>query len=507
MIQGFATPAGTSAMADPAAAGLYREIGDTGLMASQAGFGCYRVSVGVASHEAALRKALLSGVNLIDTSANYADGGSEMLVGQTLEHLIESGELSREKVVVTSKVGYLQGQNYALSQRRKSEGRPFEELVLYGEGLEHCIHPDFIEDQVDRSLARLRMETLDFCLLHNPEYYLDWAHKNGMELQEARKEHHRRIRNAFLRLEKEADRGRIRFYGVSSNTFPAPRNDPEFTSLSTVWEIAESISPKNRFRLIQLPMNALEAGAVVETNQPDGRSVLEYAREKRIGVLINRPLNAFFGNRLIRLAGMEHPERMEYNEIIRRIRDVGKSETRLWRKILPDLDMEAGLKAKIKDQVSVSSTLTHYWRNFGSHERWRQAMSGTFWPRVRGVMEFLEARAESDERLAPWMTEHMTRLEAAFEAVGSIYAEKAARETRRIDRLISAADPDWSGEGTLAQKAIRAVRSTRGVSAVLVGMRKEGYVADVLEELGRPAHQKDRTKAWENLCDSLEKAY
>ncbi len=96
----------------------------------------------------------------------------------------------------------------------------------------------------------------------------------------------------------------------------------------------------------------------------------------------------------------------------------------------------------------------------------------------------------------------MARLDEAFEAVGSMYAVKVAQQNRRIRRLASAADADWGGEETLSQKAIRAVRSTRGVSSVLVGMRRERYVEDVLEELRRPVQQKDRTKSWEILQKS-----
>ncbi len=143
MIHGYATAEGTEAVGqqhDPLSVG---GIGTTGLTVSQAGFGCYRVSTGVAHHKTALQKALCEGINLIDTSSNYADGGSESLVGEVLENLITSGELSRDKIVVVSKVGYLQGQNYDLSQKRKQEGRPFPELVEYGEGMEHCNHPKF----------------------------------------------------------------------------------------------------------------------------------------------------------------------------------------------------------------------------------------------------------------------------------------------------------------------------------------------------------------------------
>ena len=39
------------------------------------------------------------------------------------------------------------------------------------EGCWHCLHPEFLQDQLTRSLDRLQLETLDVCLLHNPEYF------------------------------------------------------------------------------------------------------------------------------------------------------------------------------------------------------------------------------------------------------------------------------------------------------------------------------------------------
>jgi aryl-alcohol dehydrogenase-like predicted oxidoreductase len=211
----------------------------TQLTVSQAEFGCYRVSVGVAHHEKALRLALHGGVNLIDTSTNYADGGSESLVGQVLENMVDTGGLKRDEVVVVSKVGYLQGHNLALSRERKQQGRPFPELVEYAEGLEHCIHPEFLRDQLPRSLERLKLETLDFYLLHNPEYYLEWAHKHGHPMDSARSEYCRRLKNAFAYLEEEVAQGRIRYYGISSNTFAAAADQPDFTCLEIIWQIAE----------------------------------------------------------------------------------------------------------------------------------------------------------------------------------------------------------------------------------------------------------------------------
>jgi hypothetical protein len=76
--------------------------------------------------------------------------------------------------------------------------------------------------------------------------------------------------------------------------------------------------------------------------------------------------------------------------------------------------------------------------------------------------------------------------------VGSIYIEEAARVLNRIRYAVNDADPEWEQQGTLSQKAIRALRSTAGVSVVLVGMRQSTYVENVLTELKQPIEQKDR---------------
>jgi aryl-alcohol dehydrogenase-like predicted oxidoreductase len=499
MIKGYATIDATAAYTGRYAPVSYGFLGNTGLKVSQAGFGGYRISRGVSHHEQALRAAIGSGINLIDTSANYADGGSETLVGQVLEDLTDKSEVQRHQIIVISKVGYLQGENFTLSQQRKSEGRPFCDLVEYGEGLEHCIHPEFIEDQLTRSLTRLKLETLDGYLLHNPEYYLGWALKSGLSLEEARSKYYRRIRAAFEYLEKEVAKGRIRFYGISSNTFPCVAADPEFTCLESVWEIAEDISPDHHFSLAQMPFNLLEPGAVLEANQSGGKSALAFAVQKGLGVLINRPLNAFAAGRLLRLADLPQTERMDTNEVIAKIRQLQKSETRLWRQILPHLDIPGGLRARVKQQNDVGDNLKHYWKNFGSYENFRQAQKGVFWPRVQGVLDFLTPYGTEDEELTRWLADHPACLEEALDAVGSIYVEEADRVLKRIRYAVNDADPEWEKPGTLSQKAIRALRSTVGVSVVLVGMRREAYVEDVLTELKRPIKQKEHQAGWVRL--------
>ena len=499
MLDGFATPKGTKSCAQEHSPFYYGELNQSGLLVSQAGFGCYRVDATITEHREALRRALLAGVNLIDTSSNYADGGSEALVGAVFDDLASSDDISRESVVIVSKVGYLQGQNYQLSQERKRQGKPFKDLVLYADGLEHCIHPEFIDDQLTRSLERLKLDTLDFYLLHNPEYYLSWAGKTGVSLEEARREYYSRIERAFQHLETEVERGRIRFYGISSNTFPSPATDPEFTSLERVWEIAESLSPKHHFRLIQLPMNLFEPGGVTEANQSNGQSVLQFARDQKLGVLINRPLNAIIDNRLIRLAEIQAVRAASAEEISQLIDDLIHSEGLLKRKILPELSLTTSLQAQVLEQIAIGGVLQQQWSNFGSYERWYELQSYYFAPRIRGVVQFLEQQQSLTESVFPWIRSHQEILEAAFGAISSVYREQAAEQAARTKARVSSADADWAEAATLSQMALRALRSTQGITTVLVGMRQESYVDDVIEELGRPVNRQDRTESWRKL--------
>jgi len=206
-------------------------LGKTGFKVSKAGFGCYRINIKKRDHYSALSMALKEGINLIDTSTNYSFGESEKLVGQVLEDMMAQGVVKREEIVVVSKIGYVQGPAMEVAMEREKEGKPFPEMVYYDDNCWHCIDPEFLEDQLNRSLERLNMEKLDVLLLHNPEYYLSLARKKGEDREKSGRVYYSRIEKAFRYLEKEVKNRRISWYGISSNTFPSPPENFEHTSL------------------------------------------------------------------------------------------------------------------------------------------------------------------------------------------------------------------------------------------------------------------------------------
>ncbi|MCA9925518.1 MAG: aldo/keto reductase, partial [Anaerolineales bacterium] len=427
------------------------------------------------------------------------DGRSETLIGEVLSELVAAGRIARENVIIVTKAGYVQGQNYEMVQARKAAGRPFPNLVKVKAGLDHCIHPEFLADQLTRSLERLQLETIDVFLLHNPEYYLSWAHVANIPLHEARREYYRRIKLAFQYLETEVAQGRIQWYGISSNTFPIIKIDAQFTSLERVWEIAESLLANHHFRIIQMPLNLFETGGVTNINLNDDHSTLSFARQKNLGVLINRPLNAYHKNTLIRLVDVlpsSYPTTPE--EVSTVVDTLVDDETVFQQHWLPTLDIDADTRRQLQAYLAVGQVLQGQWGSFYSYHNWLEIQSQFLLPRAQAAITFLSNQENLADGLLTWLHGYIERVNDCLGAVSAFYQEAGHERAQRMQQTAVSAESAWAAE-TLSQTAVRSLRSSAGISAVLVGMRQVRYVDDMLSELKRPVTVKDRDEAWLKL--------
>jgi len=461
----------------------YGLLGRAGLTVSHIGFGCYRVDDETPEHREALVKALEEGCILIDTSTNYTDGGSERLVGSVLAELSRDSRLPRESVVIVSKIGYVQGQNLTLAQEREAAGKPFPEMVKYMEGCWHCLHPEFLRDQLTRSLDRLQVETLDVCLLHNPEYFLaDAKKRRSGRLEEVRIEFYRRLREAFAFLETQVAAGRIGCYGVSSNTAVLPADDPEATCLSRMLEAAQAAGGSgHHLCVVQVPMNLFEPGAVLTPNNgPDGtHTVLALAAEAEVGVLVNRPLNASAGDRLFRLADFQIEEE-----------DQGVAPDAALERVAA---MEAEFRARIASQLQTppGGIPPNDWFRWADQLRtlrgrlqgldhWQQIEERMIAPMVTQIVHTLDQQLPGalGQTWQSWRDRYLPELEALLHA----FRIQAAREGQATSDAVAVAVNPYlpltrQGEG-LSRKALWVLASTPGVSCVLLGMRHPAYVED-----------------------------
>jgi aryl-alcohol dehydrogenase-like predicted oxidoreductase len=479
--------AGHRSALDPSA---FTALGTTGLMVSRLGFGGYRVDDETPEHAAALAGALAGGVNLIDTSTNYTDGGSERCVGRVLAEAIAARRLGRESVVVVSKIGYVQGRNLRLAREREAAGRPFPEMVKYMDGVWHCLHPEFLADQLPRSLERLGLASLDVCLLHNPEYFLsDAKRRHQGPLADLRDEFYRRLAGAFRFFEGQVAAGTLAWYGVSSNTAAAAPDDPEATSLPRMLAAARQAGgDAHHFRVLQLPVNLFESAGALEATCEPAATVLDCAAREGVGVLVNRPLNAIVGGGMLRLADGGGDRRADGAPI--------------------DLDaqleavtaLEAEYRAAIAPGIRVSADSTppaefFQWApqlrglvgRIGSLTHWEQ-IEGQVAGLVQQIVRALDSGLDGDLGAAwqSWRSRYLPALGALLGELRRLASERSRAASRAVASAVDPHLPAGRREETLSRKALWVLASTPGVSSVLVGMRRAAYVDDALGILRWP---------------------
>ncbi len=465
-----------------------RTFGRTEFQVSSIGFGGYRVHYNSVEHARALRYSLLNGFNLIDTSSNYSDGGSETLIGNLVNEMIERRELDREEVVVVSKVGYVQGQNMQIAQENEARGRAFPEMVKYMDGCWHCIHPDFLQDQLSRTLERLQIPALDVYLLHNPEYFLSDLKKKGETgVDSIREEYYRRIRVAFEWMEEKVSEGKIRVYGISSNTFPHQDDDFEFTSLERVIEAAEYVASSNYFQVIQFPFNLYEIGACAEKNQEARkRTLLELAGKREIATLVNRPLNAMTKNGMVRLASFRKSDvKQTESEFKSRIRALSSLESDLEQKIITSLPQDIS-KVDVRQVFSLSNQLANGLESFQNWGQWDHVKQSIIMPQTLSYLTYLNGKLPEDTTWRSWSDSYAQALYDFLDVISRHYENKAEKRSGELSARLDNLNDTLSLSNTLSQKNLQLLTSVKGIDCVLLGMRKTPYVEDAFAAANQP---------------------
>ncbi len=150
-----------------------RPLGNTGLELTKLSFGASSLgqefrSVDLNEALRSVHVAIDSGMNFIDTSPFYGRGMSEMLLGRVLP------DIPRDSYYLGTKLGRYAGQHFDFSARR-------------------------VEESVDISLERMKVDHLDIVLCHDLEF---------VEMSQI-------VEETLPALRKQVEKGKVRFVGVS----------------------------------------------------------------------------------------------------------------------------------------------------------------------------------------------------------------------------------------------------------------------------------------------------
>jgi aryl-alcohol dehydrogenase-like predicted oxidoreductase len=404
---------------------------------------------------------------------------------------------------IITKYGYIQGSMLEQIKAQESMGLTIPELVRLSDSLWHCIHPEFLEQAFQISCERMNRTSLDVVLLHNPEYYLQHAHQMGVALDEARKELYRRFTEAFRWFERIIADGRLRAYGVSSNTFAYPVDATDAVCLARTLSAAEEAGGMgHHFTHAQMPMNLLEHFAATSANTPSGRdgtmqSPLEFAIENNIHVLVNRPLNAIVDNDLIRLVSHPMPEKIIHpQDIERRIHDMETREHDLANKLQAEGNLTERDIQVLHEAFRVAGALCQSWSKFQGLIHWRDVERSYLAPRINAAAVLGARSAHTTD-----VDEYIHDLTTLLSDLDTMYAQDenaSLEELRQSLANVFQMDP----ESPLQHIAIHALNCTQGVGTVLVGMRTPAYVDDVMSVMDLPKQQFTRG-TWEEVVKVL----
>jgi len=398
------------------------------------GFGTYRISEHKPEHIQAIRTAVEEGIDLIDTSTNYMDGSAERAIALAFQPMPQK---LLNGVEIVSKYGYIQGSTLA----RVQEGEHFPEIVKFSEQVYHCISPEFMQDQLTKSLERLNMDSLDCYLIHNPEYFLLDAMNKDLDRDESLDRMFERIEAAFTALEAEVKVGRINSYGISSNSFAKKPNDPEFLPYEDLVTIAQRAAKRmgaseHHFTTIQLPINMLET---------EGLKCAAWAKKSGLRVLANRPFNAEANALMFRLASYEEPHDYYHhlNEVL-------------------EMTDDSSLQS-IHNLITQLDDVKHRFGFIGEYEQFLH---------VQVVPHLQKALSEVDPSVVELLAE-------SLDLFLQEYARMVAFECTKMTQ-VQLKEKLQGCDKSLQACALDFLQQQEEIDYILVGMRKPSYVMNVL---------------------------
>lgn len=246
---------------------------------------------------AVVTRALLEGINVIDTAAHYRYGRSLAAVGAGVRTAVAEG-VPRAAMFLMSKGGFL-----TLRGGPPADFDTWFEREIVAQNLGdkedlaknvHLLSPAYINYQLELSRQLMGVETLDAFLIDQPEVHIPVI---GKEMT------NRRLGVVFEALERAVREKRLRYYGIS--TFEGLRvetDNPMFQSITSMIGLAERAAQevtgdehaRHHFKIVMMPFNQVMPEGFTRFNTATGQgniaSPIQAAHQLEVYVMASHTL-------------------------------------------------------------------------------------------------------------------------------------------------------------------------------------------------------------------------
>ena len=154
-------------------------------------------------YNAAKNLILSGGVNVLDTAINYRCQKAERTLGAALWTLHHKYGVARDEIFVCSKNGYIPDDADIGKSATMLINEMLEDKLIKTEDVAaqiHCMHPKFLQHQLDASRNNLGLDTIDLMYIHN-------AYETQAHVLDTLSDFYYRLSKAFEFLESKRNEG------------------------------------------------------------------------------------------------------------------------------------------------------------------------------------------------------------------------------------------------------------------------------------------------------------
>lgn len=434
----------------------YRRLGKTDYMVSPICFGSLRLTPENEMYKESLRVALSHGINFIDSSGSYGDGASELLIGEVIKEKMHGGEIARENVVVSTKIGTIQGRVLSDAAKRESLGNPFPEFLKINDQMSHCISPDYLEFQITTSLRRLNIDYIDIVFIQSPEILLTQGYTREQMLSSLKK--------AFQHLEVEVVKGRIKHYGIASSALLKKDIASDHINLREIHDVAKSIRPNHHFSAVQIPFNLFETYAFTDRNQK-GKSVFEVARELELATVTCRPLTSHHRDKL-------------HHFITFPLHDDAATKGKLHQNLLELIELEKEMMSKLSAHPSLNwgHFLRDHLESICDLWKWTNYLQKHVRPKTAEHLSYLPY----DSYWEIWKNRYTLKINLVTRLVTESLESISNLRTNQIANYLEGKSPFLAESKKLSNKVTQMYLSFPEVDSIIMGLGSPEYVKDLL---------------------------
>ena len=349
-----------------------------------------------------LEDAWSKGVRVFDIGGNYSGGLAEEYFGRFLHELHREEPNCRSEMILVGRVGQI-SPSLQSEWQRKSEVDAFKETSITHSGSTLCLHPEWIRKSLEHSLQTVGIQCMDVALVSQPELFLlDARDRNARFRDILDSEISNLLVGAFKELEQQCKQGKIKYYGVVSNTFGNHADGVEHLSPKLILDAAqEAGGVHHRCRVMQFPLNLLERGILdwqnASSKVDDPISVAEFLQESNISMLGHRPLNAAQGQKLHRFATLpEEKEAPELSAALAQLKDVEATLRESF-----DLPIRLGeQELSLANMFHFADELEEAVPELGGLAEWEHLEQTMIAPRMKRLLQFMDQLPDPEEARA-----------------------------------------------------------------------------------------------------------